>query len=282
MQRFILTREESIHTLLSFIAVRLSLSKKKAKRLLDNRRVFVNKKRTWIASYQLKEGDSVEVHEEGQMSSPSQRSAILFQDNHYLIISKPAHIATNGPKSLECELRVSLQNNHIQAVHRLDKDTSGAVIFALNKGAFEQMKALFKKNLVKKAYRVIVRGAVGKKTFTLDAPVRGQKAITHVTLLKGGKGASLLEVSTATGRTHQIRIHLAAAGHPVAGEMEYDRTPLERRLMRQIPRQMLHAYLLSFEHPYTRETISITAPAPADFDRCLKLLGLEEPIPARN
>ncbi len=269
MQKFILTREDSTHTLLSFIAGKLTLSKKKAKQLLDHRRVFVNKRRTWIASYQLKEGDSIEIYTEESCSSAFKKNAVLFQDNHYLIVSKPAHIITNGPKSLEGELRVYFQDNHIQAAHRLDKDTSGAIIFAMNKDAFEQMKALFKKNLMEKVYRVIVRGGISKKTFTIDTPIHGQKAVTHVKLLKSGKGASYLEVSTETGRTHQIRIHLASVRHPVLGEMEYDHKPIEHQLLRQVPRQMLHAYQLSFTHPYTRKTVSVTAPLPADFNQCL-------------
>lgn len=279
MQKFILTREDSIHTLLNFIAGKLSLSKKKAKQLLDHRRVFVNKKRIWIASYQLKEGDFIEIHEEEPGSSTFQKNAVLFQDNHYLIVSKPAHIITNGPESLEGELRVYFRDNHIQAAHRLDKDTSGAIIFALNKDAFEQMKTLFKKSLIKKVYRVIIRGGMSKKTFTIDTPIHGQKAVTHVKLLKIGKGASYLEVSTETGRTHQIRIHLASSGHSVIGEMEYDRKPIEHPTMRQITRQMLHAYQLSFEHPYTRKMVFVTAPLPADFNQCLTLLGIRDSFP---
>ena len=168
------------------------------------------------------------------------------------------------------------KDDHIKAAHRLDKDTSGAIVFTMNKDAFEHMKALFKKNLMKKIYRVIVRGRVGKQTFTIDTPIRGQKAVTRANLLKKGNDASYLEVSTETGRTHQIRIHLASVGYPVIGEMEYDRKPIEHQLVRQIQRQMLHAYQLSFMHPYTQKTVSVTAPVPADFDQCLKLLGLKE------
>lgn len=276
MQKFTLTHNDDGHILLNFIAQKLPLSKKKAKQLLDKRLVFVNKKRVWIASYQLKEGDSVEVITQETTHSESQKDAILFKDNHYLIVSKPPDVVTNGPESLESNLRKHFKDKYIQAVHRLDKDTSGAAIFAMNKDAFEQMKTLFKKNLMKKVYRVIVRGRVGKQTFTIDTPLRGQNAVTHIKLLKRGKDASYLEVNTETGRTHQIRIHLASAGYPVIGETEYDRKPIEHPLLRQIPRQMLHAYQLSFVHPYTQKAVSVTAPVPADFDQCLKLLGLEE------
>lgn len=274
MQKLIFTREDDIHTLLHFIARKLTLSKKKAKQLLDERLVFVNKRRVWIASYQLHKGDVVEILTKEVKSQKFQKSTILYKDDHYLVVSKPPAIVTNGPESLESNLRVYFQDNHIQAVHRLDKDTSGAVIFATNKDAFERMKELFKKNLLKKVYRVIVRGSIGKQTFTIDSPIHGQKAMTHVRLLKKGKDASYLEVNIETGRTHQIRIHLTSVGHPVIGETEYDRKPIERPLLRQIRRQMLHAYQISFIHPYTQKIVSITAETPGDFNQCLKLLGL--------
>lgn len=276
MQKFTLAHKDDGSILLNFIAQKLTLSKKKAKQLLDKRLVFVNKKRVWIASYQLKEGDSIEVISQEPTHSEFQKDAILFKDNNYLIVSKPPDIITNGPESLESNLVAYFKDDHIKAAHRLDKDTSGAIVFTMNKDAFEHMKTLFKKNLMKKIYRVIVRGRVGKQTFTIDTPIRGQKAVTRANLMKKGNDASYLEVSTETGRTHQIRIHLASVGYPVIGEMEYDRKPIEHQLLRQIQRQMLHAYQLSFVHPYTQKTVSVTAPVPADFDQCLKLLGLEE------
>lgn len=107
--------------------------------------VFVNKRRVWIASYQLHKGDVVEILTKEVKSQKFQKSTILYKDDHYLVVSKPPAIVTNGPESLESNLRVYFQDNHIQAVHRLDKDTSGAVIFAMNKDAFERIKELFKK-----------------------------------------------------------------------------------------------------------------------------------------
>lgn len=276
MLKFIFTPEDDIHTLLDFIARKLPLSKKKAKHLLDERLVFVNKRRVWIASYKLHKGDVIEILTKETEPQKFQKKTILYKDNHYLIVSKPTDMVTNGPKSLESNLREYFQDNHIQAVHRLDKDTSGAVIFAMNRDAFERMKEIFKKNLIKKVYRVIVRGGAGKKTFTIDSPIHGQKAVTHARLLKKGKDVSYLDVNIKTGRTHQIRIHLASAGHPVVGETEYDRRPVEHPLLRQIRRQMLHAYQISFVHPYTQKAVSVTADIPYDFNQCLKTLGLVE------
>jgi RluA family pseudouridine synthase len=276
IQKFTFTRNADTDTLLGFIALKLTVSKNKAKQLLDRRMVFVNKKRVWIASYQLNKGDVIEVITREIKPQKLDKDSILFKDNHYLIVSKPPDIITNGLESLEENLRTYFNDNRIHAVHRLDKDTSGVVIFAMNKDAFERMKTLFKKNLMKKVYRVIVRGDVGKQTFTINTPIHGQQAVTHVKLLKRGKDASYLEVNIETGRTHQIRIHLASVGHPVIGETEYDRKPIEHPLLRQIRRQMLHAYQISFAHPYTQKMVSVTASIPEDFNQCLKTLGLAD------
>ncbi|MEK7699256.1 MAG: RluA family pseudouridine synthase [Planctomycetota bacterium] len=274
MQKFTFFHHDGPPTLLGFIAGKLSLSSNKAKRLLDKRLVFVNKRRVWIASYCLNKGDVVEVVAEDVSPQKPQKTTPLFRDSHYLIVSKPPYELTNGAESLETYLRRYFKDPHIQAVHRLDKNTSGAVIFAMNKEAFERMKTLFKGHLIKKTYRAVVRGSIDKRSFTIKTPIQGQPSVTRVTLLRRGKEASYLEVEIETGRTHQIRIHLASIGHPVIGETEYDRKPVTQPLLRHVQRQMLHAYQISFEHPYTHEPISIAAHVPDDFNQCLIALGL--------
>jgi RluA family pseudouridine synthase len=276
LQKFTYTKKNNLQTLSDFIANKLTISKKKVKHLLDSRRVFVNKRRIWIASYQLNHGDMIEIISKETEPFDVQEGNILFRDDYYLIVSKPPNIVTNGEESLEYKLRVFFKDNRIRAVHRLDKNTSGVVIFAMNKDGFEQMKPLFKVNLIKKVYRVIVKGSLGKRLFTIDTPLNGQKAVTHIQLLKRGGNASYLEVNTDTGRTHQIRIHLASAGYPVMGETEYNRKPVEGQLHRQIQRQMLHAYQISFVHPYTQKCVSVTAEIPDDFKQCLKTFHLTE------
>ena len=149
IKKFAFTHKTDTNTLLNFVAQKLTVSKNKAKQVLDRRLVFVNKKRVWIASYQLNKGDVVEIITREIKPKKFEKDCILFKDTHYLIVSKPPDIITNGPESLEVSLRVHFNDNHIQAVHRLDKDTSGVVIFAMNKDACERMKTLFKKSYEK-------------------------------------------------------------------------------------------------------------------------------------
>jgi 23S rRNA pseudouridine1911/1915/1917 synthase len=274
IKEFTFSAKECANTLLDFIALKLDSSKKRAKRLLDKRLVFVNKKRVWIASHILKRGDKVEVIAEGIKASVVNKDAILYEDNYCLIVAKSPDILTNGPRSLEEMLKKRFDDNRIQAVHRLDKDTSGAVVFARSKEAFEHLKKLFKKNLVKKVYRVIVKGQLETQLFTINTPIHGQNAVTHVKVITSSKYASYLEVNIETGRTHQIRVHLASIGHPVVGETEYDRKPVEISRLRSVPRQMLHAYKVSFNHPYTLKLVSVTAKVPDDLSQCLRLLFL--------
>lgn len=274
IKEFTFSEKGRTNTLLDFIALKLDSSKKSAKRLLDKRLVFVNKRRIWIASHILKRGDKVEVIAGGIKAPVFHKDAILYEDDYFLIVAKSPNILTNGPGSLETMLEKRFDDNRIQAVHRLDKDTSGAVIFARSKEAFEHLKNLFKKNLVKKIYRVIVKGHLETQLFTINTPIRGQNAVTHVKVIKSSKYVSYLEVNIETGRTHQIRVHLASIGHPVVGETEYDRKPVEISRLRSVPRQMLHAYKVSFNHPYTLKLVSVTAKVPDDFSQCLRCCSL--------
>jgi len=272
MQKFIINHKDNTSTLLHFIADKLEVSNKKAKKLLDKRFVFVNKKRAWIASYQLNKGDVVEIITGNANERRPLDYSVLFRDDSYLIISKPPYVLTNGPNSMETMLRKRFGNNNIKAAHRLDKNTSGAVVFAWNEDAFMAVKELFKKKFVKKIYRAIVKGCVSKKTFSLKSVINGQSAVTRIMLLESGDDSSYVEMETETGRKHQIRIHLASIGHPVLGETEYDRKAIKNTLHRQVKRQMLHAYRISFIQPFTRQKVSVRSPIPQDFVNCIKRL----------
>jgi 23S rRNA pseudouridine1911/1915/1917 synthase len=177
-------------------------------------------------------------------------------------------------------------------VHRLDKDTSGVMVFARNAAAQRALAAQFRAHDVERVYQAIVHGDVGERTveshLLLDRgdglrgshghyrraqgapPADARRAVTHVRPLERLKGATLAECRLETGRQHQIRIHLAEAGHPLVGERVYIRDYDGRRI--EAPRVMLHARVLGFTHPRTGRTVRFEREAPEDFRALLAAL----------
>ena len=177
------------------------------------------------------------------------------------------------------------QGMRVRAVHRLDRDTSGLMILALGAEGERRLVQMFRKHQVRRVYQAIVLGRVEAQTFvsqlvrdrgdkrrgSTSLPGIGKRAVTHVRPLEFLEGYTLLECRLETGRTHQIRIHLAEAGHPVCGEKVYNQ-PLFRPPIADpsgAVRQALHAAELVLDHPISGETLSFTMPLPADMARLL-------------
>ncbi len=270
-------REEKNQTLIQFLADRLSISKNMAKGIIDRRCVFINNRRVWMARHSLKPGDTITGSFKAEKSADIKNAAILYEDNDYLVVNKPAGIESNGKNSLEQELIARLGAPDLEACHRLDRDTSGCLIFARHAGAKERIIPIFVKNEVTKRYEAIIRGRLPRENMTITAPIDGQKAVTHVRLLDAtplaspaGSGASHISVSIETGRTHQIRKHLASTGHPVLGEQHYGGGGEVTQGERLIGRQMLHAVEIRFVQPFSGVPVHARAPLPGDMKDCLR------------
>lgn len=274
--QFKVSRAENGLTLQQFLAGRLARSRNAAKGLIDQRRIFVNDRRVWMARHGLRGGDIVSGVFQPENQPAIGRGAILYEDRDYLIADKPAGILSNGPASLEAELIKLSGNCALAAGHRLDKDTSGCLVFAKHAAAKKRLVELFARNQVQKKYAAITRGRMAAKALTITRPIAGQSARTAVRLIDATPAASHLALTIATGRTHQIRIHLAALGHPLLGDRQYgvDRavTPLEK----SIPRQMLHAAEIKFFQPFTGQPVAGRANLPADFRTALKKYHLKQ------
>jgi len=261
-------------TLIAFLAAHLQLSNHKAKGLLDARRVFVNGQRVWMARHRLDPGDRVEI-QEGLTAGPVvSREAVLYESRDYLIANKPPGLLANGPQSLEFSLRRLLGNPALTAVHRLDRDTSGCLLFAQSADAEARIKPLFVQHRIRKMYHAIVSGFVPDPEQEITHPIDHRSARTLVRTLDANKRASHLWIELETGRTHQIRRHLVAIGHPLLGDQQYATRREVSPQERAVRRQMLHAYELAFRHPVTGQPIHGKAPLPDDFAACLRQFGL--------
>lgn len=222
---------------------------------------------------------------------------LLHEDEALLVVDKPAgllSVPTVPGSSEDCVaarvreyvLRLRPRNPYVGAVHRLDRDTSGALALALDPGTREALRALFREHRVERRYLALVAGQPREEQGAIDVPIRdayrdgqrgvarpsepGKPALTLFRVAERFRGAALLAIELRTGRQHQIRIHLAHLGLPVLGDEVYGRAG--RRPPLRVPRQMLHAEVLGFDHPGGGGPVHARSPLPADFQRVL--LGL--------
>ncbi len=227
---------------------------------------------------------------------------LLYEDGDIVVLNKQAGMVVHPGAGHRAGTLVNALLHRIQdlagiggelrpgLVHRLDKDTSGCLVVAKNERALTALQAAFKSRRVKKIYLALVHGRpadrgvlstlfgrhpVHRKRFTGQVP-SGKPAETAFAVRERFEGAALLEVELKTGRTHQIRVHLAEAGHPILGDEVYGRrrSANERvaRGQRELGRQALHAWKLAFDHPMSGQPLSFEAPIPADFQRALAAL----------
>jgi 23S rRNA pseudouridine1911/1915/1917 synthase len=266
-------REDGTH-LLSYLADHLRTSKKKAKDLLDDRCILVNRRRVWMAHHVLRTGHTITLVARPAEGQPGKAVPLLYEDPYYLIVDKPSGRFSNEAQSVELDLREQLNEPGLLVAHRLDRDTTGCLLVARSKEAFDAMVELFRQKMVSKSYHAIVAGRMPSDPTTITKPIEGLPAITHCKTLDSRAEASHLLVKIDTGRTHQIRKHLADLGFPVIGDRHYATRRRSGQQAMQVGRQMLHASGLAFKHPMSGRTVRVRAPLPRDFRNCLKMFGL--------
>ena len=273
-----------------FLALKFSLSRRTAKAMIDGRSVWVNRKCVWIARFALRTGDLVEIPSQVVKGARKQSGGedarremkdvrhvrVLWSNESYLVCDKPAGLVScDDPKSVETILREQEKIPTLEAVHRLDRDTTGCLMFAKNHAAFLAAVEVFKTHKVSKVYHAVTTGSFKYAHQVIDSPIDGQPAVSKVTREGAGADASFLRIRIETGRTNQIRKHLASVRAPIVGDRVFGlKSARDPRLMR-VPRQMLHASTLTLPDPLSpHDEISVHSPLPADFRATLKLFGM--------
>ncbi len=253
--------------LLAFLRMKFpkSVSQRALKRAIDAKCCRVGGKIETVSTRYLKAGDSVEIVLKRSEEKPPLHT--LYEDEHFLAIDKPS-----GLLSSEEHIRAKLAQGkgELYLIHRLDKETSGVLLLAKTEAFLQQMVELFRKKGVKKEYATIVDGRVLEKRGACTSPVDQRSAHTEWQRLKVSKEASYLSLEPNTGRTHQIRIHMALMGHPILGDVAYGK----KRFIcsYRTTRNLLHAKSIAFTHPQTGVLVRITAPLPNDFKEALQAL----------
>jgi len=263
------------------------LSRRKARAVIDLGGVFVDKARVRVAGRPVKPGQTIEVNVGGAIERASETPLaprIVHVDDHIIVVDKPAGLVTAPtPESNRGDLldQLAQQHGEVYLVHRLDLPTSGLLVFARTRDANKTLGDAFKLHAIDREYRAVAVGEVTAQT--IDREIEGRRAVTHVEPLEvfptvsrdgeltGEIHATLARVRLETGRSHQIRIHLAGIGRPVCGDRTHG-GEVERAFLPRPPRLALHAMVLGFVHPATGEKVRWESPLPEDLARWIDRL----------
>ena len=263
-------------------------SKTTLRQMLQTGRVRVNGEVEKNARRELEEDDTVDVADKAVHRNLPEGLAILHEDNDVIVVLKANGLLTVATEreretTAQAYLNVYLGQKkgeeRIQVVHRLDRETSGVLVFAKNAYAREQLKEQFAAHTVDRVYIAIVEGVMDPEEGTFRSYLRERRdlkmvsveddpeakyAVTHYRTIETNKKYSMLEVTLETGRKNQIRAHVSEAGHPIVGDRMYGSE------VNPIGRLGLHAKLLGFDHPVTRKHMVFTAPVPKAFRSLLR------------
>ncbi|WP_418791183.1 RluA family pseudouridine synthase [Phosphitispora sp. TUW77] len=291
--KYTVSEQHNGFTVENYLKQILQYSGRKVQKLTRKKGILLNGKTVYLQK-KLKAKDTISVLDLEDITFGAQPEQgiidILYEDDHLMVLNKPAyqlvHPAgqTNSgtlANFLACHLKQRSIMSTIRPVHRLDRDTSGCVIFAKDSHSQSVMEQQLKTGDLKRAYWALVQGTVSPSSGTIDAPIgphpsrpnrrtvnkKGDYAVTHYQTIRSFEMASLLELNLETGRTHQIRVHLSHLGHPVIGDRMYG------RVSPYINRQALHAFSVNFISLSDKNEVTVTAPIPEDFSQVVEFFA---------
>jgi len=274
------------------------LSRSMIQKMLDDNKILVNGKKE-KASYKTKLNDEIKIEEivakEIELKAQDIPVDVIYEDEDIIVVNKPkgmvVHPANGNPDGTLVNAIMNICKDSLSGiggeirpgiVHRIDKDTSGLLIIAKNDKAHINLSEQIKNREITKKYVALVRGVIKENNATIDMPIGrsdkdrkkmavrkdGKNAVTHFDVIKRYNGYTYLDIKIDTGRTHQIRVHLAEIGYPIVGDTVYSngKNPFG------VEGQMLHAKSLEFKHPITGQTMKLEAPIPEYFEDVLKRL----------
>jgi 23S rRNA pseudouridine1911/1915/1917 synthase len=308
---FVIARREARQTVAAVLHARLKVPRAEARRLVRSGRVRLGGTPCADPERRVAAGQRVEVREPAaKRVRPAGREGpqpvVRFADAHVVVVDKPAGLTTMRHPEEAAEFGARARRflpptladllpgllgggrPRVVAVHRLDKDTSGLVVFARTPAAARHLGRQFREHTVDRSYLALVRGRAAPGTIeshlvrdrgdgrrgSSPQPGAGQRAVTHVRVVEDLGAYTLIECRLETGRTHQIRIHLGEAGTPLCGERVYDRPPHGQPLPDHsgARRVALHAATLGFVHPATGRPMKCMSPLPKDLQRLVDRL----------
>lgn len=261
--------------------------------------VRVNRGRCGV-DYRLKLGDEVRVPPFRMTSTepkaaPPAKFPVVYEDDSILVINKPAAVAVHGGSGISHGVIESLRSanpglDFLELVHRLDRETSGLLMLAKRRQALVRLHAMIREGKIRKLYVALVQGRLENDRQHIKLPLtkwltssgerrvkvdeQGQAAHTIVNCIERFRNTSLALAELRTGRTHQIRVHLASSGHPIVGDTKYGSDQLQQWWRDHgIKRMMLHARTLAFDHPMTGQRMELQADVPVEFERGARLLA---------